>query len=401
MITGSPRERNRSMMGSTCGCPNENTFPAGEKTMMATSTPHKMQSSLAFLNSPDRRFEKVTWRFNSFHTCSVDFRQGKHRQATYRIVADLVSHKYLDASRKPYVPYEIRANMSVMHDISMSYKKSWKAQKTAMQKPFGSDAESYQLLTSMAYMLDKANPHSDFSLIRDDDDVFRYFFMSFAPWMESWKFCRPILIVDGSFLKAYYKGTLLTACAQDANNHIVPLAFGICDTESKESWLWFFSKLSESLTFHEDMHILSDRHKGILSAAKRIFPHASHGYCVEHLCRNMISKFKGNATDLGWKFKAAYKAATIKEFEEYMALLDSQEVRIRPWLEKIGTHKWAKCMCGTRRYDVMTSNCAESMNNVNVSARECCIAKLIDFIRKRMQSGSLKERKALKTLKLF
>ncbi|CAH9112058.1 unnamed protein product [Cuscuta europaea] len=42
-------------------------------------------------------------------------------------------------------------------------------------------------------------------------------------------------------------------------------------------------------------------------------------------------------------------------------------------------------MCGPSRYDVMTSNCAESMNNVNVSVREYCIAKLIDFIRERMQ----------------
>ncbi|CAH9130492.1 unnamed protein product, partial [Cuscuta epithymum] len=104
-------------------------------------------------------------RFDSFHTCLMDFRQGQHRQATYRTVAELVSHKFLDASRKPYVPNEIRADMSLMHGISMSYNKSWKAQKTAMQKQFGSDAESYQLLPSMAYMLDKANPHSVFSLV--------------------------------------------------------------------------------------------------------------------------------------------------------------------------------------------------------------------------------------------
>ncbi|CAH9090814.1 unnamed protein product [Cuscuta epithymum] len=337
-------------------------------------------------------------RFDSTHTCPVDFRQGKHRQATYRTVAELVSHKFLDASRKPYAPNQIRDDMSFMHGISMSYKKAWKAQKIAMQKQFGSDSESYQILPSMAYMLADANPNSVISLVTDDDDVFRYFFMSLAPWRQAWLFCRPILILDGSFLKAYYKGTLLTACAQDANDHIVPLAFGVCDSESKASWLWFLSKVSESLTFRDDLYILSDRNEGLLSAAKEIFPHASHGYCVEHLRRNMVSKFKGSAVDLGWKFKAAYKAATLKEFEEYMCLLDSQDVRIRPWLEKVGTHKWAKCMCGPSRYDVMTSNCAESMNNVNAAAREYCIAKLLDFIRERMQQWFVKRKeKAEKT----
>ncbi|CAH9071070.1 unnamed protein product, partial [Cuscuta epithymum] len=140
-------------------------------------------------------------RFDSSHTCSVDYRQGKHRQATYRTVAELISHKYLDASRKPYVPNEIRDDMRLMHGISMSYKKAWKAQKLAMQKQFGSDAESYQILPSMAYMLKNANPGSFVDVTTDDNDVFRYFFMSLAPWRDAWNFCRPILIVDGSFMK--------------------------------------------------------------------------------------------------------------------------------------------------------------------------------------------------------
>ncbi|CAH9135731.1 unnamed protein product [Cuscuta epithymum] len=217
--------------------------------------------------------------------------------------------------------------------------------------------------------------------------------------MEAWNFCRSILIVDGSFLKAYYKGTLLTACAQDENNQVVPLAFGICDTESKDSWVWFFSKLSESLPFREDMYIISDKHKGIISATKRIFPHAMQGYCVEHLRRNMVPKFKGNATHLCWKFKAAYKAGPIKEFEEYMTLLDSQDVRIRHCLEKIGTHKWAKCMSGPRRYDVMTSNCAESMNNVDTSAMEYCITNVIDFIRETMQKWFVERKESAEKTK--
>ncbi|CAH9135735.1 unnamed protein product, partial [Cuscuta epithymum] len=119
-------------------------------------------------------------RFDSSHSCSVDYRQGKHRQATYRTVAELISHKYLDASRKPYVPNEIRDDMRLMHGISMSYKKAWKAQKLAMQKQFGSDAESYQILPSMAHMLKNANPSSFVDVTTDDNDVFRYFFMSLA-----------------------------------------------------------------------------------------------------------------------------------------------------------------------------------------------------------------------------
>ncbi|CAH9075809.1 unnamed protein product [Cuscuta europaea] len=126
----------------------------------------------------------------------------------------MVAHKFLDASQKPYTPKQIRLEMSLEFGISMSYKKSWKAQKTAMQKQFGSDADSYQLLPSMAYILAKSNHGSSIDLIRGVDNEFRYFFFSLAAWIQTWEFYRPVLIVDGSFMKAYYKG-------------------------SKASWLWF------------------------------------------------------------------------------------------------------------------------------------------------------------------
>jgi hypothetical protein len=47
---------------STEEWPKEKAFPLGKKMIRAVSTPHKVQSSLAFLKSPDRRFEKKTCR---------------------------------------------------------------------------------------------------------------------------------------------------------------------------------------------------------------------------------------------------------------------------------------------------------------------------------------------------
>ncbi|CAH9139632.1 unnamed protein product, partial [Cuscuta epithymum] len=143
------------------------------------------------------------------------------------MIAELVAHQYKDASKKPYTPKQIGDDLLLQYGIPISYKKSWAAKKSAMRKQFGSDSEAYQLLTSMLHMLDQANPGSDVLLIRGDNDVFHYFFMSLAPWEH----CIPVLIIDGSFMKAYYKGTLLTACRQDANKQIVPLAFAVCDSK--------------------------------------------------------------------------------------------------------------------------------------------------------------------------
>ncbi|CAH9098763.1 unnamed protein product [Cuscuta europaea] len=146
--------------------------------------------------------------------------------------------------------------MSMQYGISMSYNKAWKAQKKAMQLQFGSDLESYQLLPSMAYVLEKTNPGSMFNLVTGKDDAFSTFFMSLKPWIEAWPYCRPVLILDGSFMKAYYKGTLLTACCQDANDHIVPIAFGICGSETKASWKWFLSKFCQSIKYRHDLYVV-------------------------------------------------------------------------------------------------------------------------------------------------
>ncbi|CAH9094218.1 unnamed protein product [Cuscuta europaea] len=70
-------------------------------------------------------------------------RQGKYRQATYDVIANMVAHKFLDASINPYTPKQLMAEMSMDYGISMSYKKSWKAWKKAMEMQFGSDSESY------------------------------------------------------------------------------------------------------------------------------------------------------------------------------------------------------------------------------------------------------------------
>ena len=47
--------------------------------------------------------------------------------------------------------------------------------------------------------------------------------------------------VDGTFLTGPLGGCLLTAVAQDANNQIVPLAFGHCWKETAETWAEFLA----------------------------------------------------------------------------------------------------------------------------------------------------------------
>jgi len=52
---------------------------------------------------------------------------------------------------------------------------------------------------------------------------------------DSFKFCKPVVQVDKTFLYGKYRGTLLVAVAQDGRNNILPIAFAIIEGETAEA----------------------------------------------------------------------------------------------------------------------------------------------------------------------
>lgn len=46
--------------------------------------------------------------------------------------------------------------------------------------------------------------------------------------------CRPLIGVDGTFLKSKAHGVLLTAVGRDADDGLYPIAFGLVDKENGE-----------------------------------------------------------------------------------------------------------------------------------------------------------------------
>ncbi|CAH9130179.1 unnamed protein product, partial [Cuscuta epithymum] len=324
-------------------------------------------------------------RFDSEHTCPIDVCQRNNRQATSRLIAELIKHEYGDPSNKPYPPKSVMLDMQTKYGIYMSYKKAWIAKELAMELAMGSEKQSYARLPSMCHVLDRSNPGSIVSYSCKENGEFKNFFMCLSAWKDGWIHCIPVIIVDGSFLKSYYKGTLLTACTQDANKQIFPLAFGICSGENTENWSWFFSMLKRSLTHRDDLYIVSDRHEGIINAVRSVFSHAEHGYCVYHILANLKTRFRGSQTSVSWKFLQAARVGSVYECEEYLCMLDVEDERIRTYLERIGHDKWSRAYASRNRYSVMMSNNAESLNAVNATAREYPICKLIEFIIARMQ----------------
>nr|KYP50797.1 hypothetical protein KK1_027361 [Cajanus cajan] len=69
---------------------------------------------------------------------------------------------------------------------------------------------------------------------------FHRVFWTFKPCIDRFKYCKPIVQVDGIFLYGKYKGTLLVVVAQDSNNKIFPIAFAIVEGETTKAWFFFY-----------------------------------------------------------------------------------------------------------------------------------------------------------------
>ncbi|XP_059308828.1 uncharacterized protein LOC132059999 isoform X2 [Lycium ferocissimum] len=98
---------------------------------------------------------------------------------------------------------------------------------------------------------------------------FLWIYLCFNALKKGWKSgLRPLIGLDGTFLKGRVKGILLVALGQDSMNHFFPLAWAIVDKETSRTWTWFWfcELLKRSLDLKEGAMItfISDMQKGIL-----------------------------------------------------------------------------------------------------------------------------------------
>ena len=85
----------------------------------------------------------------------------------------------------------------------------------------------------------KTNPGS-YIHVEQNEGRFTRLFICYAACINGFLYgCRPLLFLDGTFLKDRFKGILLSAVAYDGNQGIFPLAYCICDQENNVNWKWF------------------------------------------------------------------------------------------------------------------------------------------------------------------
>ncbi|XP_060972355.1 uncharacterized protein LOC115699820 [Cannabis sativa] len=241
------------------------------------------------------------------------------------------------------------------YGIQMSYEKAWRCREKALHLARGTPEDSYSKLPSYLDMIQLKNPSTitDFVV---EDGRFKYCFFSLGPCIRGFRFCRPVVCVNGSFLKTRYGGQMLCAVALDAGSHIFSIAFAIVDSENHNSWTYFIRKLKETIGDVGNLAFVSDRHQSIFK--------------TDFFTNNIYT------------FAYTYSRSEFhREFENIRAV----NVAVAQYLEELGFEKWARSYFPGVRYNVMTSNWAESFNNTTKDARGFPITAAVAFLRSKVQ----------------
>ncbi|XP_011078638.1 uncharacterized protein LOC105162328 [Sesamum indicum] len=200
--------------------------------------------------------------------------------------------------------------------------------------------------------------------------------------------CRPLIGLDGCFLKGLFKGQLLAAIGRDPNDNIYLIAVAYVEVEKYDSWEWFLNLLLRDIGLQNERGwaLISNRQKGLLEAIAELAPRAEHRFCLRHMYNNFKEKFKGQQLKkMFWKAASTYSVnqhlKTMAEIEKMYPKKDAEQTPYE-WLAEIPPVHWARCFFPTKtKCDVLMNNMNESFDHIILEARELPIIQMFEWIR--------------------
>ncbi|XP_028106944.1 uncharacterized protein LOC114305988 [Camellia sinensis] len=295
---------------------------------------------------------------------------------------------------------EVVCDFKDYYGAEVSYWRVWMGIEKIRNIVFGDYSSLFDNLRWYVDVANDCNSRSVFYMKFDIDSKGRHFkclFFTFEVCIHGFKYCRPVLMLDETFLKGRHKGCLLAATAKDSNQGLYLLCFAIVDSERYDNWHWFLSKLFVILTLGRDITFVTNRHGGLLKALAEVFLFSSHSFCLIHLKTNLKTylsmKSRESKQYLLTLFSRCTYAPTIELFNELFEEFKSRcGHSVQKFLEDLPNECWCNAYFQGKTYGEMCTNAAESFNSWIRDKRHLFSTNLVDAIRVKLMEQFSKKR---------
>ncbi|XP_073219670.1 uncharacterized protein [Cicer arietinum] len=299
----------------------------------------------------------VIGKLNLPHTCTnYALSQDHTKLDSNMICASIMQVVKTDPSIKVKV---IIAEIQALHNYTITYRKGWIGKNKAIEQIYGNWEKSYNQLPQWLLVMqtfaigtkiemETIPAYHENSLI-NGIRIFHRLFWAFVPCISAFKFCKPIVQVDGTWLYGKYKGTLLVAVAQDGDDNVIPIAYALVEGETKEGWSFFLRNLRKYVTPQPNICMISDRHESIKSAYNDPNngwqdPPSKHMFCVRHISQNFAREFKDNAlkkkvVSMGYSINDP----TYRYYRREIGIVNPEALK---WLDNIPRQDWIQAFDG-------------------------------------------------------
>jgi hypothetical protein len=229
------------------------------------------------------------------------------------------------------------------YNIQLSYYVVWDGKQMAMEQIMGKWNDGFDDAFNFKVEVERTNPGSFVEIEYEKvgkKNRFTKMFVALKTCVYGFlKGCRPFLGVDSTVLTGRWRGQLASASAVDGHNWLFPVAYGVFESESANSWKWFFEKLQLAIGSPPGLVISTDVGKGIDSAVTSVFSNGvEHRECMRHLVKNFQKKYRGVVFKKHlWPSCRAYNKY---HYDYHYNIMKKASPNAMNWIENTHKHLW-------------------------------------------------------------
>jgi transposase-like protein len=158
------------------------------------------------------------------------------------------------------------------------------------------------------------------------------------------------------------------------------VAYGVIETESRESWKWFIENFKKATSTPRDLVISTVAGKGIELVVGDMYHRAEHRECMRHLWKNMKKHFVGPLfTQNMW---AAAKSFTTDRYNCHIGKIEEKSPIALDWLDEKHPYIWTRSKFSEdSNVDYINNNLSECFNSWVSKIKDQHIVDMHDKIR--------------------